>query len=109
MALLILRTAVALTLILRVKEQWSDITTPFLTGYCFSTVALLLGLLTPIVALLAILVVLFTPTQKLSSENIFDFVVESVVLSLLGPEAYSVDALMYARRSIKFTSSDDTS
>jgi hypothetical protein len=85
LALVILRVGVALTLLIRVTEQWPHVAALFLTGYSLSSLALLFGVLTPIAALAAILLILFAPGQKLSNENILDFIVESVVLSLLGP------------------------
>jgi uncharacterized membrane protein YphA (DoxX/SURF4 family) len=63
-----------------------------------SAACLLLGLLTPIAAV-AIGLAWLTLTFSTSLEN-FEMVVLAVVIALLGPGAFSIDARMFGRREI---------
>ena len=107
--LLLLRMLVGVTLIAQIVTQiqsseltalgWVIAALLFLSAGC-----LLLGFVTPVVA---ILIGLTSLTVAFSSlvQNL-DLVVLSIVIALLGPGAFSIDALMFGRREILITSAN---
>jgi len=85
---------------------------------CCGGVFLLVGLMTPFVAVLvaavdiaAVLSLIPLPGQPLpdSYPAIVNLIVLSIAISLLGPGAFSLDARMFGRREITIPSSRDVS
>jgi uncharacterized membrane protein YphA (DoxX/SURF4 family) len=104
-ALLLLRISVALSLMIQVEQHWLQLSGLQLTGYVASGMALTVGILTPIAALLAVLVYLWGPFNHSSNnESLLEFMLDSVALSLIGPGAYSLDSLRFGRRIVKVSS-----
>ena len=97
--LLLLRMLVGVSLIVQTVAQVgsSELSAP---GWVLAALlvlgasCLLLGFVTPVVAVLIALASLASTTQKL------DTVVLSTAIALLGPGAFSIDARMFGRREI---------
>ncbi|UXH76780.1 hypothetical protein [Roseateles amylovorans] len=75
-----------------------------------ASAALVIGFLTPVIAILCVLVVgrawlLMPPAVDLMQ---ICLVLEAVALALLGPGAYSLDARCFGRRRIVFARDDET-
>jgi hypothetical protein len=107
--LLILRVALGLTILLRGVEYLSNSGGPavsnWISGFFVvgSVVFLLIGFLTPVVALIALAggAVLFVYARQLIVIEIYALVLAAAIV-LLGPGAFSLDARLFGRREIVF-------
>ena len=80
-----------------------------LAGFLLLAIALIVGFLTPIVALLA-MAVQFAGPWGLSVTNtgfVTVSILNALALTFLGPGAYSFDALRFGRRVVDLSSGDD--
>jgi len=101
LALLLLRFSVAVSLLIQVQEAWTQVSVLLLAGYLAASAALILGVLTPVAALVAVLTLVWGPLhQDYSKAAVLKFLLDAVALSLIGPGAYSVDSQRFARRII---------
>jgi hypothetical protein len=108
-ALLLLRISVALTVLLHGYTRREELAAVALAGVLLLAIALVVGFLTPIVALLA-MAVQFVGTWS-GGMPILGFValsiLNSLALALLGPGAYSCDAVRFGRRVVELPPEDE--
>lgn len=108
-ALLLLRISVALTLLLHGYTRREELAAVALASVLLLAIALVVGFLTPIVALLAMAVQFVGPWR--GGMPILGFVALSILnalaLALLGPGAYSFDAVRFGRRVVELPPEDE--
>jgi hypothetical protein len=100
-ALLVLRTTVAMTLVVDGTANWSLVTSFWIVlVFLLPAFSLVAGLLTPYGAIACALVKLAVPVQNVgdSDFHIAMFVLTCMTVALLGPGAYSIDARMFGRQ-----------
>src|ERR1700744_1333519 len=99
-ALLILRISVTATMVLNGKAAWASITSLWiLIAFLLSATSLVVGLLTPYGSTLCC-ILQFVILLKTGGNNGFPMalsILNGVVVALLGPGAYSVDARIFGR------------
>jgi hypothetical protein len=106
-ALLVLRVSVAATLIANGAAHWARTPSPLITvGLALLAISLCLGLFTPYCSTAACLIqtyllVLGSGTDKF---QLAVAILNSVVLVLLGPGAYSGDARIFGRKRLTLPS-----
>jgi hypothetical protein len=108
-ALLLLRVSVAFTVLLYGYARREALAVVVLAGLLLLAVTLIVGFLTPIVALLAA-AVQFAGPWALSLSNtgaVAISILDALALTLLGPGAYSFDALRFGRRVVNLPTGDD--
>jgi hypothetical protein len=100
-ALLVLRLSVAAALVANLTAHWA-LSPPFwvVPGALLLVTFLCLGLLTPYCAILNFLIELslLIMTGGQNGFHLAIAAVDSVILAVLGPGAYSVDARLFGRR-----------
>jgi hypothetical protein len=108
-ALLLLRVSVAFTVLLYGYARREVLAVMVLASLLLLAVTLLVGFLTPIVALLATAVQCAGPWGPSISNTGFVTIsiLNALALTLLGPGAYSFDALRFGRRVVNLPSGDD--
>jgi uncharacterized membrane protein YphA (DoxX/SURF4 family) len=107
-ALILLRISVAATIILHGftrREEWAAAA---LLALLLFALALIAGFLTPIFALAAMAIQLIGPasTSTLDIAFIILAMTNALMLALLGPGAYSVDAVRFGRRVVELPDND---
>jgi hypothetical protein len=111
LGLLLLRIAVACAVLLNVYARRGELATWLLVSSVLLAAALFIGLLTPVVALLAVAANLVLPMSGnvgfQSAGYIAMATINALALCLLGPGYYSLDALLFARRVIDLTPPDE--
>jgi uncharacterized membrane protein YphA (DoxX/SURF4 family) len=108
-ALLLLRVSVALTVLVCVYTREQDAAAWLLAAAWVPALLLVVGFLTPFVAVIAVaaeLLSLSSLTGPLAS-FIGVSALNALALALLGPGAYSVDASRFGRRVVDLPSDDD--
>jgi hypothetical protein len=105
-ALLILRTSVAMTVLLHGYLQPQEPAAWLLAGSLLLAITLIAGFLTPILALLSAAVQFNGPWAASMSQSGFLVVsiLNALALALLGPGAYSIDAVRFGRRLVDLPS-----
>ena len=101
-ALLLLRLSVAFTVLLHGYARREVLAFAALAGFLLLAMALIVGFLTPIVALL-VMAVQFAAPWGLGMTNtgfVTVSILNALALALLGPGAYSFDALRFGRRVV---------
>jgi uncharacterized membrane protein YphA (DoxX/SURF4 family) len=108
-ALLLLRVSVALTVLLQGYMREEDLPAWFLAGGVLLAILLISGFFTPILAVLTMVVQFIgvfhgsLPTRVL----VAILSLNALALALLGPGAYSVDALRFGRRVVDLSTGED--
>jgi hypothetical protein len=106
-ALFVLRVLLATTLILDGTVHWAVVTSLWiLLVFLLPAVCLCIGFLTPYSAILCCLtqfVVLCTIPQR-GGLHLVISLLHGAVVAVLGPGGYSIDAVLFGRRVIKFPS-----
>lgn len=112
-ALLLLRASVAATLLLEVSARHGALPAWLVTGIVALSLLLVLGIFTPVMAVISIALQFFVwPGQGLSGITLVDLAhvgatsMNALALALLGPGAYSLDARRFGRRVVDLPSSD---
>lgn len=107
-ALLLLRVAVASTVLLHGYTQQDD-PSLWLVAALLLALPLLAGFLTPIVSALAIAVQCVSLYNMTGPARAFAAILllSAVALALLGPGAYSLDAVRFGRRVVDLSSDED--
>jgi hypothetical protein len=107
-ALLLLRLSVAFTVLLHGYARREVLAVAALAGFLLLAMALIVGFLTPIVTLL-VMAVQFAGPWGLGMTNtgfVTVSILNALALALLGPGAYSFDALRFGRRVVDLPSDD---
>jgi hypothetical protein len=100
-ALLLLRVSVAATFLITAANRFGMSSTPLLFVVALLiSISLSIGFLTPILSVIVCLAVAINALIGTSHGNLLCFfcIVDAVVLALLGPGAYSLDARLFGRR-----------
>jgi uncharacterized membrane protein YphA (DoxX/SURF4 family) len=100
-ALLVLRISVGATLVADGTAHWPTALS-IIVGLCLPAACLCIGLFTPYAAALSCIIQV-GDLAVFRGDDWFHFVIfilESGVLAVLGPGAYSVDALIFGRRRL---------
>lgn len=99
-ALLVLRVAVATTLIINAADHWALASSSWMTvGFALGAMFLCFGLFTPYISVLSAL--FQTGILVYAGGNRFQLVTSIVgcgIVSVLGPGAYSIDSRLFGRR-----------
>jgi uncharacterized membrane protein YphA (DoxX/SURF4 family) len=100
-ALLVLRVSVAVSLLVDGTLRWALVTSPWvLLVFLVPALLLVIGFLTPYASIVTCLVqlgvVIVTGGQH--SFHLFLSIPNSLVVALIGPGAYSIDAHIFGRR-----------
>lgn len=106
-ALLILRVSVAATLVFNGTTHWAPLASFWITASSsVLAIFLCLGLFTPYGSALATLLELYILLTHRGGDPFLlgTFTVNSGVVAVLGPGAYSVDARIFGRRLLTFPS-----
>jgi hypothetical protein len=105
-ALVFLRMSVALTVLLHAYAHSEGPPAWLLAALLLLAMLLVAGLLTPIVALLSIAVhcMLALDMTLLTAGPVAILILDALALALLGPGAYSLDALRFGRRVVELSS-----
>lgn len=107
-ALLILRTSVAITVLLHGYSQREELAAWVLACLLLLAVTLVAGFITPILALLAVAVQFIGPWPPVSNSGLLVVsILNALALALLGPGAYSFDAARFGRRVVGLHSEND--
>jgi hypothetical protein len=110
LALLLLRISVACCLLLNVFGRREALAGWLLASSLLLAAALVIGLLTPVVALLALALDLAVPMSCAVGLQGAGYIgvaaLNALALSILGPGSYSLDAFRFGRRVIDLTRSD---
>jgi hypothetical protein len=111
LALLLLRISVACGLLLNVYGRRGELAAWLLVSSLLLAATLFIGLLTPVIALLALAANLSIPMScSVGFESvgyIATATINALVLCLLGPGSYSFDAYRFGRRVINLTPPDE--
>jgi len=111
LALLLLRISVACGVVLNVYGRHGELSAWLLASSLLLAATLFIGLLTPLVALLALAANLAIPiTCSVGFQSAGYIAVASInalALCLLGPGSYSFDAYFFGRRVINLTPPDE--
>ena len=100
--LAMLRISVAVPILLSAYDTRAELPQWALIIHVLLPAILSAGFLTPIVAVLAPLVLLVGPTSALTgSQGICTTILNALALAVLGPGAYSIDACRFGRRTIE--------
>jgi hypothetical protein len=107
-ALLLLRVSVASTVLLHGYAQQEDLSI-WLVAALLLAIPLVAGFLTPIVSILAIAVQCVRLLDMVGPARAFAaiLVLSALALALLGPGAYSLDAVRFGRRVVDLSSDED--
>ena len=100
-ALFVLRISVATTLLVDGTAHWALVTSFWIfLGFAITALFLCLGLLTPYSSICCCLLQLavFVHTGNKSDFHLSVSMVNSLILVVLGPGAYSIDARLFGRR-----------
>jgi hypothetical protein len=102
-ALILLRMSVAATISLLAFSRREELAAAVLLGLFLSAIALIVGFLTPIFALAAMPIQLIGPGSAGTISAAFSIlaITNALMLALLGPGAYSLDAIRFGRRVVK--------
>jgi uncharacterized membrane protein YphA (DoxX/SURF4 family) len=108
-ALLILRTSVAMTVLLHGYTQRQELAASLLACFLLLAITLIAGFLTPVLALFAMVVQFVGPWAATSSTSalLVVSILNALALALLGPGAYSFDAVRFGRRVVDLPSDND--
>lgn len=110
-ALLLLRVSIACGVLLNIYEQPGEVSIGLLVGSLLLAAFLFVGVLTPIVALLALAANVAIPMSCHSGLQNAGYIAiagsNALALCLLGPGSYSLDALLFGRRVINLAPPDD--
>lgn len=108
-ALLILRTSVAITVLLHDYSQRQELAAWLIACFLLLAISLIAGLLTPILALLSVAVQFLGPwTATMPTGGLLVVsMLNALALALLGPGAYSLDAVRFGRRVVNLPSDRD--
>jgi uncharacterized membrane protein YphA (DoxX/SURF4 family) len=108
-ALLLLRFSVALAVLLQGSARQEDLPVWVAVALLSAAILLLVGLLTPILAILALVVqfmgALHSPWLPRGLDAIL--MLNAMALALLGPGAYSLDARRFGRRVVQMLPHED--
>jgi hypothetical protein len=108
-ALILLRVSVALTVLLHGYARQDALPVSLFIAEHLLAAMIVVGCFTPILALLAISVQFIGPLEALLSDAGMGVVaaLNALALAMLGPGAYSLDALRFGRRVVDVSSSND--
>jgi uncharacterized membrane protein YphA (DoxX/SURF4 family) len=108
-ALALLRVSVALTVLLQGYTQREGLPLWLTAASLLLAVLLTAGFLTPILAILTMVVQLVVAFQGPLPIRAFATVLalNALALALLGPGAYSLDALRFGRRVVRLSAGED--
>jgi hypothetical protein len=111
LALLLLRISVACGLLLNVYGRRGELAAWLLVSSLLLAATLFIGLLTPVVALLALAANLAIPMSYSMGFQGAGYIaiatINALALCLLGPGSYSFDAYLFGRRVINLTPPDE--
>jgi hypothetical protein len=107
-ALVLLRMSVVLTVLLDAYARRGEVAVVILGALLVLAVGLTVGFLTPILALLAMTVQFMGPSGFTLPDTGFaaSSLIDALALALLGPGAYSIDALRFGRRVVELPPRD---
>jgi uncharacterized membrane protein YphA (DoxX/SURF4 family) len=102
LGLLLLRISVALPALLNTYGAWEPSPGWALIALVLLSAALSVGFLTPMVALLSLLLRLVGPASLSAGTEgtLYITILGALALAMLGPGAYSIDAYRYGRRLV---------
>ena len=102
-ALLVLRVSIATSMLIHAADRWAQVTSCWMTiGFALTALPLCLGLFTPYVAVFAgVLQFLALMSDGGNRPQVITSMVDSGVLSVLGPGAYSIDSRLFGRRLLE--------
>jgi putative oxidoreductase len=108
-ALLLLRVSVALTVLLEGYMRQEGLPVWLVAASLLLAILLIAGFVTPILAILAMVVQLAGAFQGSWPTRILVAILSlnALALALLGPGAYSVDALRFGRRVVDLSAGED--
>jgi hypothetical protein len=108
-ALVLLRLSVALTVLLVGYARRDQLTVVLLAALLVLTTGIIIGFLTPILAILAMAVQFAGSSGFIIPHNAFAAIslINAAALALLGPGAYSIDAVRFGRRVVELPANDD--
>jgi hypothetical protein len=104
LALLLLRLFVGAALVADAVKPASAVNVLLICALAACALAIVVGFVTPIAALLAALIEMIALNTHVSLITFQSFapVVIGIALAVLGPGAYSIDARMFGRRLLEF-------
>ena len=106
-ALLVLRVSIAATLVVNGTSHWVPVTSFWMfSGLALLAILLWLGVLTPYCAAVGCLVQLYVLCTGAAGNQflLVSSILNSGVLAVLGPGAYSIDARIFGRRLLTLPS-----
>lgn len=108
-ALLLLRVSVALTVLLQGYMRQEDLPGWLVAASLLLAILLIAGFVTPILAVLTMVVQLAGVFQGSWPSRVLVAILSlnALALALLGPGAYSVDALRFGRRVVDLSTGED--
>jgi hypothetical protein len=108
-ALVFLRVSVALTVLLHGYARYEELPAWLLLALLLLAILVVVGFLTPILALLALTVQFIAPLGPAvpGAGAVAVSVFNALALALLGPGAYSLDAIRFGRRVVDLPSRED--
>jgi putative oxidoreductase len=109
LALLLLRLSVASSMLVAIHAREPDLAVWLLLAASLLAILLVAGIVTPLTAILAVVAQLWSIPGLTGSLAIFigTSVLNALALALLGPGAYSIDALRFGRRVVNLPTVDD--